>query len=362
MYLTIPNIVPYLIGRGLTTPKAVVDGDLTVIEAGRRNRNFKVLSKSSRSLFLKQVKTTAPDALMTLQREAAFYQLIRDRPAFAPLAAWIPPLVDYNPANFSLVVELLPDAENFTEYHTRTNGYPEYFGELIGRSLALCHSLLPQLLTDPSNLSVFPRQVPWVMTFDPATMAPLTQLGPLGTQLAAVLRQSPDFLQRLLAVRYEWRFDSLVHGDVKWDNYLVATRDETHHFRIIDWELVDIGDAAWDIASILGSYLGYGIMLTPDQGEEPTAVFERSRPKLDAMRPALARFWTTYTAARGIDARSGRVYLERCLRFTAARLVLAVFEYLYNATQLNSNALALLGVGQSILFNPSRAVSDILGL
>jgi hypothetical protein len=42
MTLTAPTLVHYLLGRGLLTRRSIVDGDLTVIDVSRRNRNFKL--------------------------------------------------------------------------------------------------------------------------------------------------------------------------------------------------------------------------------------------------------------------------------------------------------------------------------
>ena len=52
MYLTATNLANYLINRDIITAASVVDGDLAVVEAGRRNRNFKVIRRSNPSLFV----------------------------------------------------------------------------------------------------------------------------------------------------------------------------------------------------------------------------------------------------------------------------------------------------------------------
>src|SRR2546423_9474541 len=125
MFLTASNLAHYLFFRGLATPEAVVDGDYAVVEAGRRHRNFLVKRAAGRGLFVKQSPNVVGDTAATLQREAAFYQALRDRPAFAQYARVAPRLVDYDPAATALTVELLPDCESLTEYHLRVGGYPE---------------------------------------------------------------------------------------------------------------------------------------------------------------------------------------------------------------------------------------------
>lgn len=363
MYLTITNLTPYLLARGLVSADTAMRGDLTIIDAGRRNRNFKVITGEHQGLFVKQIKTTSPDAIMTLEREAKFYRLLRSRPELEPLARMIPRFVDYNPANYTLVLELFPHAENLAEHQYRLGDFPERLGEIMGRSLAECHNQTRHFLTDPNVLSLLPRHVPWVFTTDPPYFPPLNQLGTPGTQLIALLQQHPDVVQLLQGMRHEWRFDSLLHGDLKWDNYLVFNdQDGAQDFRVVDWELADFGDASWDVGAVFGTYLVHWVVTHPlTAGLTTEMLFADASPKLVAMKPSMRRFWQSYVAARGLPAWAVDAYLERCLRFCAARLVVAVFEYLANWGQMTTHAVAMFQLGQRILHHPRRAAADLVG-
>ena len=57
MLLTSTNIVHYLLERGLVSAEQVVDGDYMVVEAPRRNRNFKVM-KRDRKRAVSKASTT----------------------------------------------------------------------------------------------------------------------------------------------------------------------------------------------------------------------------------------------------------------------------------------------------------------
>src|SRR5215218_9537493 len=75
MIITRENIAHYLLGRGLLSFDSVVDGDLVVVEATSRNRNFKVIRTASPGYFVKQVKTFEPQAVETIRYETACYYL-----------------------------------------------------------------------------------------------------------------------------------------------------------------------------------------------------------------------------------------------------------------------------------------------
>jgi len=341
-----------------------VDGDFVIFEAGRRNRNFKVVRGERPGLFVKQVSNTSSwEPIMTLQREAAFYSRVRSWPETNPLNRLTPRILDYNPGNCSLIVELVRDGESLAEYYQRLDHFPAETGELVGNSLGSYHSLPVETLIDLSDPTIISRQMPWALTLEPFSLAPLNQFPVVGPMLIAALQQHPLLLQSVLGLRYEYRFDSLIHGDMKWDNLVLANSDRAGRqpeLRIADWELVDLGDPSWDIAGVFASFLAYalafpGMLQSTGYAADP-------RDRIAQMRPAMRSFWAAYADARQLGALASRQYLERCLRFAAVRLAYAVFEILYGSPQMTPAMLAMLQTGQHIVANPSRAVWDLLAL
>lgn len=366
MYLTATNLVHYLLARRLVTPASIVDGDFMVAEVGRRNRNYKVIRQENPGLFIKQIKTHDQQAMMTLHREAACYRLAGSDEKYAPLAELMPRFVDYDAARHLLTVELLPQGENLTEYHRRMNAFPEAVGRMLGRGLGAYHSEVGRMFTDEPDLAIFPRQVPWVLSLHQSSDAMLQSLSAGNTQLVGILRQQPAFQQQLDALREDWRFDSLLHGDMKWDNCIVFHKDEdTLDFRIVDWELADFGDASWDVGAVFQAYLAFWILSMPIMpGTAPAQYIDQAAYPLEAMQPAIRAFWQEYVAVRGLaaDDEAARQLLERCMRHCAARMVQTVFEYMYASPQLSGNAVMLLQVSLNILQSPREAIAELLGL
>jgi hypothetical protein len=358
MYLTATNLAHYLLGRGLIDAESVVDGDLVIIEAGRRNRNFKVLRQNASGFFIKQVSNTQTwEPIVTLHREATFYELVRSGQEFRELTGLAPRLIDYNPANCSLVVDLVSEGENLTEYHARLGDFPEPVGANLGRRLAGYQSApLPHAGSGAG--AVFPRQIPWILGLASPQLAPIAQLGQAGTTMMTALQGYPALLWHLLALRSEWVFDSLLHGDMKWDNLVVSGGGGDPAVRIVDWELVDIGDAGWDVGAIFAAYVAYCLMIPAGLGQMSQL---GGRDGIVRARPALRQFWTAYAQARGLAGLAARAYLERCMRFAAARLVLTVFEWLYNAHQMTPGLHAMLHTSQTMFQYPGQSADDLLG-
>jgi hypothetical protein len=84
-YLSLPHARPDPLL--LLSADAIVTGDLVVLDASRRNRNFKIIRNGGPSLFVKEMREGQPDAMTTLRREAACYEAARNDPALSRLMA-----------------------------------------------------------------------------------------------------------------------------------------------------------------------------------------------------------------------------------------------------------------------------------
>lgn len=208
----------------------------------------------------------------------------------------------------------------------------------------------------------FAHRTPWILSLDAQPEELGAQPGPLA-QLYRILRQYPEFSSRLNDLRAAWRVDCLIHGDLKWDNCLVSTRDESAelNLKIVDWELADVGDACWDLGGILAAYLSSWVFSMPEMGLTPAGVLvERAQYRLDDMQPAIAAFWRAYKSTRRIDDESARELLERSIRYGAARLVQTAYEISMHGEQLTAPAVRLLQLSENILASPQEAVAHLL--
>src|SRR6185369_15828414 len=107
--LTLDDAADYLLARGLVTTQAIIDGDLRVIAAARRNRNLRVLAEEGTGYLLKQPFDPAQGGHSTLSAEASFYTFCREEEIAAPLRRILPRLVHFGPAQTLLILELLPE-------------------------------------------------------------------------------------------------------------------------------------------------------------------------------------------------------------------------------------------------------------
>ncbi|MET0646830.1 MAG: hypothetical protein ABW208_09435 [Pyrinomonadaceae bacterium] len=382
MIITKETIAHYLLGRGLLTFDSVVDGDLLVVEATSRNRNFKVIRTSSPGYFVKQVKTFEPQAVETMRYETACYWLSHNDPDFEPLAALMPKFYDSDPARHALVIELLPEGGSLSDYHRQLGSFPVEVGIQLGRILGTYQREMGRRLRDGAKSNAFARRVPWILSLHQLNQNLFGQLSAANTQVLNIVQSYPDFPQTLDRMSAGWRFDSLIHGDIKWDNLHVTVEradaeegveaeaegaqgqpEGKMNLRLIDWELADFGDACWDAGAVFQSYLSFWVFSMPAVAGVPAEqLVGAAQFPVEKMQPAIRAFWKTYVETRGLSNDEARDALERSVSYGAARMIQTAYEYMFHAPQITTSALYLLQLSLNILKSPREATASLLAL
>jgi hypothetical protein len=218
---------------------------------------------------------------------------------------------------------------------------------------------------------------------------------PAGGELLQLVQRSGVDLT-LRRMRESWRADTLIHGDIKWENCLVICSDASRtdvraHFinpslpgatapqrpreggidemsssnspvslRLIDWEIADLGDAAWDAGSVFQAYLAFWLFSIPAQGGvQPGDLLAGAPWPLNKMHAAMRAFWSTYVAALNVP--DDNALLQRTLGYTAARLVQTAYESLFMSQHVTPHAMLLLHVATVMLQSQSNAIATVFG-
>jgi hypothetical protein len=366
MILSSRTLPAYLMDRGLLSPAEVVDGDVSIANLSRRNRNFRVIRGARPGLFIKQPHDWEPFSADTLRREASCYTLARDDEGFAALGPLLPRFVDFDAASSVLVLELLPSDETLGDYHRRLGHFPLEMARALGGMLGRYHRGAGAQRADAAATGVFPRSLPWIL--DAVNRNP-SHIGPVSggnQEMARILAQYPQYGAALDAVRAGWRHEALVHGDMKWENCVVLPDDGPGGLpglRIVDWELADFGDPCWDVGSLFQAYLSFWILSIDGADHLPVQDLPGfARFPLERMQPAMAAFWSTYVDTLGADPAEAEDRLRRSALYAAARMIQTAWEYSAAQPRLTPNLLAILQVAMNVLLRPDDAVRQLLGI
>lgn len=363
MFLTAQNLFYYLRDAGLACADDVTSGDFGIVEVGRRNRNFIVLRERAGSLFVKQVPGVFPETVTSFRREAACAQLAHEAGERTTLGRIAPRLRRYDATRHVLVYDAFEQSETLTELVARTGAVPAGLPGRLALIVAACHleSARPGALA--AVAPVLSGDAPWVFIVGEKAEMVMPNMSPGCRQVVDVLRATPELLHGLAVLGAGWRRLALMHGDLKWDNVLlVGPADGERELRLIDWELADLGDPLWDVASVLGSFLQFWVLNVPAQHAYAGAPAVTGAVPLETVRGLAGEFWHAYAGAVHAAQPLTDELALRVGRLAGARLVLLAFELLQGEQALTPHAQLALRLARYFLADPARAMADLLGI
>lgn len=360
--LTERDAVRYLLAHELLGPEHVVAGDITVADISRRHHNYKITCDGP-GYVLKQ--GVGPGGVAAVEREAAVYRLLAA--GGDQLRAYLPRLHSFDPAEGALVLELIDGAQNLREYHVQHGYFPVTAARALAKVLGTLHgSTTPTNGQRGSRPRVGHRELPWVLSVHRPALGFLHECSSANLQLIQIIQGFPVFCELLDGLADDWRAESLIHGDVRWDNCIVFGKSPAARktrMKLIDWELASMGDPCWDVASAFNDYLGFWLLSIPVTGELPPDRFlELARHPLEKMQPAIGAFWRTYEEHMELDPATADQWLERATRYSAARVVQTAFEQMQLSMQLTGNVVCMLQLSLNILQRPREASVQLLGI
>jgi hypothetical protein len=357
------NLVYYLLERGLVTPESVVNSGIEISEIPRRNRNFKIKQRNGPGYFLKQVRQWEPETLRTLQSEAQCYRLATEDPTFSDLASIVPHFHSFDPRRSVLVTELLDGAETVNEHHFRNAAFPVEVAQQLGRTFGNYHR--KAILNPPGTLDgMFSRRPAWALSMHDMPPHTVPNLSGGIHQLLGMVRQFPQFGTALEKLRAEWRFEVLLHGDIKWDNCVLCPGSNGDlQLKIVDWEMADWGDSCWDLAGIFSAYLSFWVQSLPANGAaNPDMLVAQAQFPIEKMQPAMQSFWNTYCECRELPPKAAQELLLRTVLYAGARNIQTAFEVLQTSPTANAGTVLLLQLSMNVLGNPETASRELLGI
>ena len=74
-----------------------------------------------------------------------------------------------------------------------------------------------------------------------------------------IVNEKKGFVNRVKQIGNKWQVKSLIHGDIRFANFILTGSTKTK-IKLIDWEISDFGDPLWDVAGVFQSFLYYWVV------------------------------------------------------------------------------------------------------
>ena len=316
------NIINMLMEKDLLTQEEVVDGSSIFSIARQRNRFCYFKRQGGTSFFIKTGHEAEPGARRAMALEADFYRHFETDDAFADLRPYLTRLFDYEIDTGTLIAEFIDGGEDLSVVASHSpNKMNDYLSHLA-QCLAVLHGSNVEAI-DQETFG-FDTLPPWIFRLldDPGPLPQLRARSAAGSETIDWIMSNPTWVKLLNKLSKDWKYDCLVHGDIKPQNFLVhAQNDETPQFKLIDWERATLGDPAWDVAC--GAVIPIILRIfEKNAGDEVMSVEEILTSSVCADVNSFLSAYRVAARKRGVQA----VTSQRCSNLIIARLLSAAYE------------------------------------
>jgi Ser/Thr protein kinase RdoA (MazF antagonist) len=344
------EIAHYLLSLGLVKPSAVVEEDLTIIDASRRNCVFIATTRDGPTYVVKQA---SPRTSATLEHEAAVLRVVG---VTRELAAQVPEVVHHEPEAARLVLRSAGGAVDWSELH-RSGRFSQAPARRLGRALAALHAIPADTVEDvPPGID---RS--WGLSLPEPSHEFVLDLSAGAQDLVARLQASASMCDRLEKLAHTAPGHELIHGDLRWDNCLAVPAPGSQRrtrLLLVDWEFAGCGAAAYDIGTVLAEYLRVWVGSIPIvEPSDPGRLASQARHPLSRMQPAMAAFWSGYRLASPHSPP-----ITSVIEQAAVRLLQTAVERAAGLTAASAHVVTLVQLADNMLREPEDAARSLLGL
>jgi hypothetical protein len=384
------NVFEYLIDRGICTSEEQTQTNVERKYA--KNFNLLLTFPEGRKLLVKQEPhiregQTAGEFL----REWRIQELLQQFTELSQIRSWVSEVISFDAQKSIIVFNYLDDYRDLMNFYAKENTFPTEIPIAIGTILARIH----RLTLDHQDYQEFctPKQENQSSDADD-----IDDIGNISSQMTNSLeRITPEIFGLVPADGLKFfalyqRYDSLgkaiaelgdsftpccvTHNDLKLNNILLSNNWEQNTslsengskegidiVRLIDWERSSWGDPAFDLGSLIGSYLliWLGSLITSKAMSIEESLRMTTTP-LEQIQPSIAALAIAYFIEFPEILKLQPDFLRRVVQFTGWNLISAIQATLQYQKSFGNSGICMLQVAKSLLCRPEASIPTIFGM
>jgi 5-methylthioribose kinase len=378
LFLNSQNVFEYLVEQSLCTHS---EKDLSKVEL-KVGKNFNLLLnlQDGRKLLIKQERhnqegKTAGEFLNEW-RIQEFLQRFTELSHIRPL---ISEALHFD-ANYSIIVfNYLNDYCDLTDFYIEKNGFPTAIASSIGAIIAAIH----RATLDGQKYQEFFSENPEDVLIDqaPNLTRGLERIGPEvfgrvpvdGLKFLALYQRYDSLGKAIAELIAAFEPCCLTHNDLKLNNILLhndweqaiskAEQFSDSVVRLIDWERCSWGDPAFDLGTIIASYLQFWLgSLVVSQSIDINESLRLAMIPLEQIQPSIAALTQAYlnNFLEIVERRPD--FLRRVVQYSGLALIHRIQAMLQYEKSFGNMGICTLQVAKALLCRPEQSIPTIFGM
>ncbi len=370
--LSSQNIFDYLIKHGLCTPEEQAHTQIEPKSA--KNFNLLLNFPNARKLLVKQepLNPEGKGAGEFLQ-EWQIQEFVQKFPELSQSRNWISEGVHFNPDDSIIIFNYLDNYQDVMAFYGKENIFPTEIASSIGTIIASIHRLTfnhqdyqdffsSSLENQASSLvhhlvKKLGRISPEIFGSVPAD----------GLKFFSLYQRYDSLGEAIAELGNSLKPSCLTHNDLKLNNILLGDDWEqgigNSTIRLIDWERCSWGDPAFDLGTLIGSYLHIWLasMITSKTMSIDESLRMATTP-LEIIQPSIAALAIAYLNHFPEILKHRPDFLQRVVQFAGWNLIIAIQSTLQYQKSFGNTGICMLQVAKSLLCRPEASIPTIFGM
>ncbi len=361
---TLDTIQELLLAEHLIDKNNLLFDDFETTSINRRNRNIQVTTRLEPNYLIKQVADLTADNAKTLKKEILFYNFFKE--SFINLKDYLPVLRYSNINELTLIIDFYKNAIPLWKYYQQKgiHNFPLKTVGTIGNLLAeIHHHFSDQNVINHSKADFLSDDLPFIFKLHQPHPNKLAHLAKGGLDFIEHLQAQSDIILMLNKIEETWEKNAIIHGDIKLDNFILLNpeKEESTEVKLVDWEMSQIGDIAWDIAGCFNDFIFWWVITMPDN-KTPDEMIKGTKFPFQKLYPAIEIFWINYCKTASLTEEKTETLLEKALHYAGFRILQTSYEVASKFDTIPSIANVLLKMSESIIRSSHSSRKKLFGL
>ena len=373
--LSANNVFAHLQSTGLCSESELSASQVELKPA--KNFNLLVSLPTGRKLLVKQERYIQTDKpLGEFFNEWRIRQFWHTFPELTEASSTVSQLLHFDRDRAIAVFEYLDDYRDLADFYSQEKQYPEHVASALGQILAAMH----QATFQKANYETFLLEKLTAKTFPQAALTGLEHPGPEvfgsmpgdGLRFLVLYQRFESLAEAIAATQAQLTPSCLTHNDLKLNNVLLCSEPlqtdseriakQPELIRLIDWERANWGDPAFDLGTLIASYLQLwlgSLIVSQDISIEESlrlaiVPLEKLQPSLCALVEAYFNQFPEVLAQRPD-------FLILTLKLAGIALIQQIQSFLQHQKSFGNNQICILQVAKSLLCQPEAAIPILFG-
>ncbi|MBR8834333.1 MAG: aminoglycoside phosphotransferase family protein [Stigonema ocellatum SAG 48.90 = DSM 106950] len=367
------NVIQYLQDVGLSSSEDGAYAESELSQSSKKNLNLLVTLSGNRKLLVKQERWVENHGTpQEFFNEWLFHQLLERFPVLGNNSAIAPLVAYFDEENSIIIRNYLTEYIDLASFYQNNLYFPQAIAIALGTTIGVLHRATFNHREYRNFMATAPEGQFRYNFYNPAQ-----GIGSIGPEIFGmiptdalkfyVLYQCYESLSAAIAeLAHEWQPCCLTHNDLKFDNILMHSRwDQLDNclVRFIDWEACAWGDPAFDLGTLVASYLEIWLhSLIVDPTIELEESLHLAVTPLETIQPSMLALIRAYLSACPMILEYRRDFLMRVIQFAGLVLIHQIHETIQYRKYFDNTGICQLQVAKSLLTRPQESMLTIFGI